>query len=410
MHFCAKNAVLIGLLWVGSASIAVAGDALAGETGQGAIANRAVGTEGGGLRQTAQARVPLLGRADGVAILNLALDSHPRAGHTLDCSHFVHGMYERAGFSYPYASSLDLYQGIEEFRRVTTPQPGDLAVWRGHVGILVDPAERSFLSVLHAGASIDYYDSRYWKQRGHPRFYRYVRQRTSSGASDSVRRASLKADSQEADPREPATYSKAGSEEEYGSKENLAEDSPQSGLAQRQSQAAGINKSFGNSVAAQTTDSAVARQFIFRSGRPNAEEVRAAFLQASNDSEARLRGQDLFKFGQPVIVFDHFDVAKMHFSKNSGWIDVRLDGVMFIADGRVDGRSGAERQRWTLSRSRSNTWSLTPASNAIYLSQNAAERVVAHTLATLTDSGPESPAAKREKSQLSRLLNSLFEK
>jgi hypothetical protein len=100
----------------------------------------------------------------------------------------------------------------------------------------------------------------------------------------------------------------------------------------------------------------------------------------------------------------------MHVSKNSGWIDVQIDHVMVIADGRVEGRSGRERQRWTLSRSRSNSWSLIPGSNAIYLSQSGAERVVAHTLATLTDSGAASPASRREKTQLSQLLNSLFEK
>jgi hypothetical protein len=188
-----------------------------------------------------------------------------------------------------------------------------------------------------------------------------------------------------------------------------------SAQARRRPEADATEPSAGNdlhssSVTVEAVNSSNARPLFFEAGRPRADEVRAAFLEASNDSEAKLRGQDLFKSARPVIVFDHFDVAKMHFSKNNGWIDVQIDGVLVIADGRVDGRSGRERERWTLSRSRNNTWSLTPASNAIYLSQSGAERVVAHTLATLTDSGPESPAARREKSQLSQLLNSLFEK
>ena len=137
--------------------------AAAGETGQAPPQGRTFESARGEAHPT-QSSARLLGHTDGLAILNVALRSRQHAGHSLDCSHFVHGMYEQAGFSYPYASSLDLYQGIDEFRRVTTPQPGDLAVWRGHSGIVVDPVERSFLSVLHAGPSIDYYDSRYREQ------------------------------------------------------------------------------------------------------------------------------------------------------------------------------------------------------------------------------------------------------
>ena len=46
-----------------------------------------------------------------------------------DCSHLVHAIYLQAGFPYPYASSSDLYDGTDDFRRVNRPQPGDLVVW-----------------------------------------------------------------------------------------------------------------------------------------------------------------------------------------------------------------------------------------------------------------------------------------
>jgi hypothetical protein len=402
MQFCAKNALRIALLGIATVPMAAAG-----ETGQALSHERASESATGTARPTPSTR--LLGHSDGLAIVNVALRSGQHAGRAVDCSHFVHGMYERAGFSYPYASSLDLYQGIDEFRRVTNPQPGDLAVWRGHTGIVVNPAERSFLSVLHAGPSVDYYDSRYWKQRGHPRFYRYVKQSTNQGMSDSVRRASLKADSDEKVQSIAAT-SKASPDDDGNLDEGGSENAPLSARSRTQPNTNVENVTRSSAVAAANDNAADPRELLFGSGRPSADEVRAAFLQASNDSETRLRGQDLFKSDRPVIVFDHFGVAKMHFSKNSGWIDVQIDGVMVIADGRVDGRSGRERQRWTLARSRNNTWTLTPASNAIYLSQSGAERVVAHTLATLTDSDRESPAAKREKTQLSQLLNSLLEK
>jgi hypothetical protein len=57
----------------------------------------------------------------------------------LDCSHFVQYLYQQAGLYYGYAPSRTLYDGMEGFRRVSHPEAGDLIVWRGHVGIVVDP-------------------------------------------------------------------------------------------------------------------------------------------------------------------------------------------------------------------------------------------------------------------------------
>jgi cell wall-associated NlpC family hydrolase len=110
---------------------------------------------------------------DGLSVIAAALDW--RAGRMRDCSHLVHAIYERAGFSYPYASSFDLYRGTNDFRRVTDPQPGDLVVWRGHVGIVVNPAQSVFFSYLRHGPGTDSYDARYWRRRGQVRFYRYIK-------------------------------------------------------------------------------------------------------------------------------------------------------------------------------------------------------------------------------------------
>jgi len=92
----------------------------------------------------------------------------------LDCSHFVQYLYEQAGLYYGYAPSRTLYDGMEGFRRVSHPEAGDLIVWRGHVGIVVDPEETTFLSALRSGVKTSSYESPYWKRRGRPRFFRYV--------------------------------------------------------------------------------------------------------------------------------------------------------------------------------------------------------------------------------------------
>lgn len=112
---------------------------------------------------------------DRLAVIAAALDSKLRRYSERDCSHLVHAIYERAGFSYDYASSSDLYEGIEGFQRVELPQPGDLVVWRGHAGIVIRPSHHVFFSFLHGGPGIDDYEAPYWTSRGRARFYRYVK-------------------------------------------------------------------------------------------------------------------------------------------------------------------------------------------------------------------------------------------
>jgi cell wall-associated NlpC family hydrolase len=112
---------------------------------------------------------------DGLSVIAAALDSRFRLPAQLDCSHLVHAIYDRAGFPYPYTDSSDIYIGTREFRRVSHPQPGDLVVWRGHVGIVVNPARHIFFSALGSGPGTDVYNAPYWKQRGQVRFYRYLK-------------------------------------------------------------------------------------------------------------------------------------------------------------------------------------------------------------------------------------------
>lgn len=112
---------------------------------------------------------------DGLSIIASALDPAVKryAGH--DCSHLVHAIYQRAGYSYVYANSDALYDGVAGFRRVSRPQPGDVIVWHEHTGIVVRPSRHVFFSFMSNGPGIDDYESKYWRTRGHPRFYRYIR-------------------------------------------------------------------------------------------------------------------------------------------------------------------------------------------------------------------------------------------
>lgn len=121
--------------------------------------------------------VPTEGRlvsvTEGITVLNAAREHRRQARFKPDCSHLVQEVYATVGLEFPFASSSELYQGVESFERVGKPQPGDLIVWRGHVGLVVDPEKRTFYSSVRAGLKTEFYDSSYWRRRGWPRFYRY---------------------------------------------------------------------------------------------------------------------------------------------------------------------------------------------------------------------------------------------
>lgn len=120
----------------------------------------------------AQAAVLLLGAEEGRAIVDVALEQVAPLEDTRDCSHTVHAIYESAGHPYPYASSSDIYSGNENFVRVKHPRAGDVIAWWGHVGIVVDPKQHSFYSLVRTGLKAQDYESAYWKSRGLARFYR----------------------------------------------------------------------------------------------------------------------------------------------------------------------------------------------------------------------------------------------
>jgi hypothetical protein len=134
----------------------------------------------GGLPATAQRVIEvraggaaaLLGAEEGRAIVDVALEQVTPLQEAWDCSHVVHAIYSNAGHAYPYASSSDIYSGNESFVRVRHPRAGDVIAWWGHVGIVVDPREHRFYSLVRTGLQAQNYESAYWRSRGQPRFFR----------------------------------------------------------------------------------------------------------------------------------------------------------------------------------------------------------------------------------------------
>jgi len=325
---------------------------------------------------------------EGLAILSAALDSRHHAAFSSDCSHFVHGLYERAGFPYAYAPSSDLYAGIDEFRRVTNPQPGDLSVWRGHAGIVINPGQHSFFSLLRSGPGIASYDSSYWKRKGRPRFYRYVKAVPGRSLSSSLQTASLR-------PTSPDLTESDG---------EAPEEAPEV------SKNISIETASFNTRAAKPVVSTPPKAAIVNSVHPKPEQVATAFLQSCIDSEPSLRGRDLLNSTQPVIVFDHFTVKKVHIAGSQDWVDVQIDELVSLTRGKGDFHQRSERQRWPLTRRDKTTWELTPPREAVYLPQHIAVRLLAQQLAQFTEDRPAPATRATENAELARLLDELLQK
>lgn len=327
---------------------------------------------------------------DGLAVLGAALDSRHYRGFTADCSHFVHALYQRAGFPYAYASSTDLYSGIDQFERVSSPQAGDLIVWRGHVGIVVSPLQHSFFSLLRSGAGVEHYDSPYWRHRGHPRFFRYVKGNPDTAAATSLGSTGLQPlDGENADSSEPS------------------DDDPVSNRAEEFSSAR--DRRGSRFADAQPGSTIIPRAVVVNSKRPAPEQVRTAFLQASADFEESFRGRDILRSAQPVVVFDRFVVRKVHLSGTQGWAEVEITELVSVTAGKSEARNRAERQRWPLIHRGCATWELTPPQSTIYLPQDIAAHLTAQRLAQLTKDGERS-GNRSQKTELAQLLNVLLQK
>jgi cell wall-associated NlpC family hydrolase len=186
MRFQAKNIPVFLVLFLAAVSTARAQETQEKQEKRGrASRSHSLRAQDADSRRGSNGSRPLT-RDEGLAIVGAALDGRRHKYFPHDCTHVVHRLYERAGFPYEYANSSDLYAGVDNFRRVARPQAGDLAVWRGHAGIVIDPTEHSFFSLLRSGLQVSSYQSPYWKRRGQPRFFRYLKPISNGALASSI--------------------------------------------------------------------------------------------------------------------------------------------------------------------------------------------------------------------------------
>ena len=311
----------------------------------------------------------LLNADEGRTLANTASKQRGKAGWMPDCSHLVHQIYELAGFPYPYASSYDLYDGIESFRRVSTPRPGDLVVWRGHVGILTDPVHHTFYSSVSSGFRAEYYDGPYWRDQGRPRFYRYVlrgpAELTASSASASVNDSTAQSKTVLA-----RSHTEIPDELLLGTDLQAKVKSPP--LSRSPSSPLNHPLALPSSI-----------MVVAAANRPTEKEVGDAFSEFNSAAGNLLRGWPSTDPKRTVLVYDQLRVKRVELKGDRGWASAEVEGRLLIGGKGIEGQRRSEQLRWEL-RHTPQGWQLLASADRAYVPRDVAVRVLAGQLAFLT--------------------------
>jgi hypothetical protein len=344
--------------------------------------------------------VQLLAAEDGRTIVEIARGHEPESRRTQDCSHLVHEIYARAGFSYPYLSSFDLYAGSENFERVKNPQAGDLIVWPGHVGIVADSKEHVFYSLVRSGIDSSNYESAYWKSRGKARFYRYVLS-GSETAAVSLRKGERRPG--------PARAAGAGSTSSADRKTANAQTSTRE-ASQRTSVYDDGDRSDANASESGPAADAIPRSIVIAGGRkaPTREQAAAGISELSNASGGELRG-DAARYATPVVVFDQLQVNRLELKRDHGWAFVQIEERASLWGDDADLAKRSETIRWELRRGKSG-WEAVLPYDRTFVPRDVAVRNIAARLSRLTQQGTVGDESnRREEARLTQLLSSLLE-
>lgn len=258
----------------------------------------------------------LLSADQGQALADFAARSGPAIYPQPDCSHLVYMLYTQAGLNYPYEGSRVLHRGAPDFVRVKTPQPGDLIVWMGHVGIVLSPEDNSFLSSVRSGIISESWTNDYWRVRGRPRFFRYV----LGPKADLTLLADL------APQRNRRTATRP---EQQPSEVGLRTEKPDS-----------LVPSSSSTRAVKTSSVIMMRQ----RGKANKIDVAAALRQDQLDLASRLLEGERLDSARPLSVVEHLEVTQIKVKHGAGAIRVKFSEALALERGVVVPRRTIERE------------------------------------------------------------------
>lgn len=347
------NLLLSVLLILGSSSAQV-------------VSNRAT-SAGSDTRPQSEGARRLLTWNEGVQVIKVAWKNLSKFDSEIDCSHLVNQIYELAGLHYDYAPSNQLYDGVDAFERVSSPQPADLIVWPGHVGVVVNPQEHSFYSSLNSGLKIDSYDSPTWQARGQARFFRLVVRNGDLPLSTTSEVLSARAADHEQDnaPKDRAP--------------TILDSRPKPKLVSRT-----------------TSD-----EIFLKWARPKRAQAQTALLQTWN-SPAEDR-QDKWQEASEVVIVETVKVERISFHGSSGTLLARIKTAARLTPEEMHIQPSTTAVNFRLVRGQ-NGWKVQDPRGRMYLAGDAAVVAVSEHLATIA----RESASREEQAEIAALLHSLL--
>jgi hypothetical protein len=345
----------------------------------------------------------LLSVDEGRSIATAALGQDQPARGTQDCSHVIHEIYGSAGFEYPYASSFELFAGNENFARVRYPHAGDLIVWPGHVGIVVDPLQHSFSSLVSTGFDVQDYEAAYWKSRGRPRFYRYKVPNTG------VLTAAKTPPSRHApNPNRPPSDSALLADR--SGEENSALNRPAKAASERTILIYGPMAP-DEMIEASAPFEIPTSTIVVAAGKlPTREEVAEGISELTDAAGNLLRKDDPLKARSSVVIVEQFTVVKVEIKRDHGWARLQVESRVSIDGGTIQRKPRRENVRWELRRVPTG-WELVTPQDRTYVPHDVAVKDLAAQLAQLTQSegAPANRAtALQQESHIANLLSALL--
>lgn len=290
-----------------------------------------------------------IAKTEGRKILAAIRTADAGAEPETDCSHLVHDIYGQAGFPYDYSTSRELYIGNANFTRVRAPQAGDLVVWLGHVGIVMDPKQHSFFSFVRSGPDTQFYDSPYWRARGTARFYRYVIEKPER--AERTLEATDRSDGRPPETPREIVFSVAGK-------------------------------------------------------KPSAEEVQAAFVEMNQDAGESLRTSSLNRSRRSLIVYRELEVSTVQVKGKRGTAVARVDSLAAAPDAPTDPQPRLREQSLEFEKTKRG-WVLRPMEGVVYVKREVALQALSARLAELAQDPRATAEQEREQRQIIRFLNLL---
>jgi hypothetical protein len=299
----------------------------------------------------------LVSPEQGEALAAFALQSERRIRPKPDCSHLVHLLYARAGLIYPYEDSRVLYRGVSDFKRVKTPQAGDLAVWLGHVGIVLSPDDKTFLSSVRSGIITESWTAPHWVRRGRPRFYRY------RVGPDTDMNLLAKIMNDDTLPRKgvplpsPATQA-IGDSEADGAQQERADSSGED--------AKNTSESGHDSDSSNATVATIAQRQL-----PSRRQIAAAIIESSKARGRKLIAGETLDLARPFSVFSRLEITKIKVKHERGSITLAIGETMRQEDGRILPARTMERELSIVRRS-DGVWMISDPQERTFLTEEQA--------------------------------------